>query len=172
MNAFKSEKSNNAYHKAKYFFTFTLLHTHSKNKMQAQDYITTLQMLPHPEGGYYKETYRSELQIQAEGFDGPRSMCTSIYFLLSKGQTSALHRIKSDEIWYYHDGDCLEIIEQDEQGNETITLLGKNVIQGEQLQHVVKAGKWFGARLHKDGAFCLVGCQVSPGFDFRDFELK
>ncbi len=140
--------------------------------MNADYYVEHLQMLPHPEGGFYKETYRSEMNISLDAFEGERSICTSIYFLLKAGQVSALHRIKSDEIWNYHDGDGIEIIEIDEQGNEIITRLGKHLHNGEVLQHVVKANRWFGARLPVDAAYCLVGCQVSPGFDFRDFELK
>ena len=140
--------------------------------MKAKDYIDQLGMLPHPEGGYYKETFRSSQEYSFNGFDGNRSICTSIYFLLEAGQSSALHRIKSDEIWYFHDGDGMEILEYDEQGNEIITLLGKDISRGQVLQYVVKAGRWFGGRLPKGAGFCLVGCQVSPGFDFRDFELK
>ena len=140
--------------------------------MTAKQYVDLLKMTPHPEGGFYKECFRSKQSIQFPDFEGERSVSTSIYFLLEKGQTSALHRIKSDEIWYFHDGQTLEIIELDEQGNEKITLLGKNLMSGEVLQHVVPAGIWFGARLAPNSEFCLVGCQVSPGFDFRDFELK
>ena len=139
--------------------------------MTSEDYIQHLQLIPHPEGGYFKETYRSPLEIALVGFDDERSISTSIYFLLEKGQQSALHRIKSDEIWFHQDGDCLEIIEIDEDNEEVITRLGKNIIQGEVLQHIVKAGRWFGARLKSESSFCLVACQVSPGFDFRDFEL-
>jgi hypothetical protein len=135
-------------------------------------YKNHLQLLPHPEGGHYAEVYRSPLEIEVNGFDGPRNMCTSIYFLLEAGETSALHRIKSDELWYHHDGGVLEIIEIDETGNEIITRLGKSIHEGCSLQHVVKAGRWFGARPLAGSEFCLVGCQVSPGFDFRDFELK
>ena len=140
--------------------------------MTSRNYIELLQMQPHPEGGYYKENFRSEKSFQFEDFDGERSICTSIYFLLEKGQTSALHRIKSDEIWYFHDGQTLEIIELDINGNEMITRLGKDISKGEVLQHVVLANVWFGARLAANSEFCLVGCQVSPGFDFKDFELK
>lgn len=140
--------------------------------MTSHFYINHFSLLPHPEGGYYKETFRSEKSFQFEGFEGERSISTSIYFLLEKGQTSALHRIKSDEIWYFHDGQTLEIIELDSNGNETITRLGKDISNGEVLQHVVPAGIWFGARLAAHSEFCLVGCQVSPGFDFKDFELK
>ena len=140
--------------------------------MTSHFYINHFSLLPHPEGGYYKETFRSEKSFQFEGFEGERSISTSIYFLLEKGQTSALHRIKSDEIWYFHDGQTLEIIEIDSNGNETIIRLGKDILNGEVLQHVVPAGIWFGARLAAHSEFCLVGCQVSPGFDFKDFELK
>ena len=140
--------------------------------MTSSDYIKHLQLKIHPEGGYYAEVYRNSQQYLFPGFDAERNIATSIYFLLEAGQTSALHRIKSDEIWYYHDGEGLEIIELDEKGNEIITALGKNIASGEVLQHVVIAGRWFGARLKQNANFCLVGCQVSPGFDFRDFELK
>ena len=135
-------------------------------------YKNHLRLQPHPEGGHYAEVYRSELEVNLQGFDGPRNLCTSIFFLLESGDISALHRIKSDELWYHHDGDILEIIEIDESGHEIITRLGKPIHDGCTLQHVVKAGRWFGARPSAESEFCLVGCQVSPGFDFRDFELK
>ncbi len=139
--------------------------------MTAKDYIDHYKMIPHPEGGHYLECYRSEQALDFPGFDGPRNYSTSILFLLEAGQTSALHRIKSDEIWYHHDGGCLVITEIDEQDNHHVTFLGKDFKTGQQLQHVVMAGRWFGARpLNTD--FVLVGCQVTPGFDFRDFELK
>ena len=135
-------------------------------------YKNHLRLQPHPEGGHYAEVYRSELEVNVQGFDGPRNLCTSIFFLLESGDISALHRIKSDELWYHHDGGILEIIEIDEAENEIITRLGKSIHDGCRLQHVVKAGRWFGARPSAESEFCLVGCQVSPGFDFRDFELK
>lgn len=140
--------------------------------MSAEKYIKALKMLPHPEGGFYKECFRSKEELSFKGFEGLRSLSTSIYFLLEQGQTSSLHRIKSDEIWYFHDGQTLEIIELDSEGNEIITRLGRNILEGDVLQHVVIAGRWFGARLSEGASFCLVGCQVSPGFDFKDFELK
>jgi predicted cupin superfamily sugar epimerase len=140
--------------------------------MTAKQYVDLLQMNPHPEGGFYKECFRSKEELNFYGFEGTRSLSTSIYFLLEQGQTSSLHRIKSDEIWYFHDGQTLEIIELDESGNELITRLGQNILDGDVLQHVVSAGRWFGARPSEGASFCLVGCQVSPGFDFKDFELK
>lgn len=128
-------------------------------------------MQSHPEGGYYLETHRSDVQLEFPHFEGQRSLCTSILFLLEKGQVSKAHRIKSDEIWYHHDGGTLEIIEWNEKGEKQTTLLGKNLAQGEVLQHVVKANRWFGSRPSSHAEFCLVGCQVSPGFDFHDFEM-
>jgi uncharacterized protein len=137
----------------------------------ARAYIDFYQMQAHPEGGFFKEIYKNPQEIQFSGFDGLRSVSTSILFLLEQGQQSKLHRIKSDEIWYFHAGQALEILEHDEQGNLHITRLGPDVLAGDKLQHVVPAGRWFGAKLPSDSMFALVGCQVSPGFDFRDFEL-
>jgi predicted cupin superfamily sugar epimerase len=139
--------------------------------MTASYYKEKLQLIKHPEGGHYVETFRSEREFIPDGWEGKRSMATSIIFLLEQGEISSMHRIKSDEIWYHHDGGCLHIIELNEAGEEIITRLGKNLEAGEVLQHVVPAGRWFGARPASDAEFVLVGCQVSPGFDFRDFEL-
>ena len=138
--------------------------------MTAKDYIQHLQLIPHPEGGYYKETYRSSTQIQADYFDGNRSVATSIYFLLRDTEKSHLHRIKSDEQWYYHAGEVLEIIVLHE-GKLTIQLLGKNIKNGESLHITVPAGAWFGSRVRNQKGFVLVSCVVAPGFDFADFEL-
>jgi predicted cupin superfamily sugar epimerase len=137
----------------------------------AKDIIAHFNMQVHPEGGYYKEVYRNTMELIFPGFQEPRSACTSIYFLLEKGQYSSMHRIKSDEIWYFHAGNALEIIERDEHGIIHVTRLGPDFLNGEKLQHIVPAGRWFGARLPANSEFALVGCQVSPGFDFRDFEL-
>jgi uncharacterized protein len=134
--------------------------------MNARDYIQTLSLLPHPEGGYYKETYRSEESIELKGFGGKRNFSTAIYFLLEKGNFSALHKIKSDEIWHFYTGDVLEIIEIDTQGELKVTELGEG-----NFQYCVPAGNWFGSRVKQGGKFSLVGCTVSPGFDFADFEM-
>lgn len=139
--------------------------------MNAEYYIEKLGLVEHPEGGYYRETYRNERKSDFEGFRGPRSWATSIYFLLTHEKSSAMHRIKSDEIWYYQDGDALEIMLADDSGTEQVVRLGKDIDQGCVMQFVVPAGMWFGARVAAGGAFTLVGCQVTPGFDFVDFEL-
>jgi predicted cupin superfamily sugar epimerase len=147
------------------------MQTVSSGAMTASDYIQHLGLEKHPEGGYYREVYRHSALSSFEGFDGPRNLSTSIYFLMTHEASSAMHRIKSDEIWYYHDGDPLEIIIQNEEGVEYIVRLGKSLDTGCVMQYVVPAGCWFGARVADGGAFTLVGCQVTPGFDFRDFEL-
>ena len=139
--------------------------------MNIQDYIQQLQLLPHPEGGYYKETYRSQATANFKGFDGERNYCTGIYFLIEKNNFSALHRIKSDEMWHFYAGDALEVIEITLEGKLIVTHVGSNLMKGEVFQYTVKAGHWFGSRVKEAGVFSLVGCTVSPGFDFNDFEM-
>ena len=136
-----------------------------------QQLIQNLNLIPHPEGGYFAEHYRSPERFSPSGFQGTRSFATSIYFLLEKGQFSALHKIKSDEIWHFYLGDPLEIIEIEPDGNLIKTVLGQNIANGEALSYVVKAGNWFGSRPLAGSNFSLVGCTVSPGFDFADFEM-
>lgn len=136
-----------------------------------------LDLIQHPEGGCYRETYRSPLNIPqtalSADFDGDRSVSTSIYFLLEFGELSALHRIASDELWHYYDGDCLTIWEITKGGELKKHLLGKHLETGAQPQLWIPAGSWFGSSI-EDGAeygFTLCGCTVAPGFDFADFEL-
>lgn len=134
-----------------------------------QNIIDKLEMLPHPEGGFYKETYRSSESVDTEM--GERSLSTGIYFLLPKGHVSHFHRIKSDEMWHFYSGDPLTIVEIDEQGKLITTTLGPNLDKGEIPQYVVKANRWFGSFPSDKSEFCFVGCTVSFGFDFTDFEL-
>ena len=136
----------------------------------ADYYIKHLNLIPHPEGGHYKETYRSAVSIEVYGCEGERSVSTAIYFLLQKDEKSHLHRIKSDELWFFHEGETLEVIVLN-QNVLNIYLLGRNLEQGEQLQLTVPAGAWFGSRIKNKVGFSLVSCTVAPGFDFRDFEL-
>jgi predicted cupin superfamily sugar epimerase len=134
--------------------------------MNAEHFIRKLNLLPHPEGGYYKETYRSKESLELKTFGGQRNYSTAIYFLLEKDNFSAFHRIKSDELWHFYAGDTLEVIEIDSEGELKITELGK-----ENFQYCVPAGNWFGSRVKTGGEFSLVGCTVAPGFDFADFEM-
>lgn len=135
----------------------------------AQTYIRSLQLLPHPEGGYYRETYRSASTLATA--NGERNVSTGIYFLLEAGNFSAFHRIRSDEMWHFYAGDVLEVIEIDAAGKLTVTAVGNTVEHGAVFQYVVKAGNWFASRVKAGGAFSLVGCTVAPGFDFADFEM-
>lgn len=139
---------------------------------KAQTLIKQLGLIEHPEGGYYKETYRSELALELNGFSGKRSIGTSIFFMMLGGQATLPHRIKSDEIWFFHDGDPCEIIEVNDDGIEEVTILGNDFAKGQVYQHVVKAGRWFYSRVSKEHDFCLAACHVNPGFDFQDFEIK
>lgn len=141
----------------------------------AEFYIQHLNLLPHPEGGYYREVYRSEVCLPAlalpKGFTGMRQICTSIYFLIEKQNFSAFHRIKSDEIWHFYGGDALEVIELRNDGSLKKTTLGRNLQSGERLQYTVKGHTWFASRVKTTGEFSLVACTVAPGFDFADFEI-
>lgn len=138
-----------------------------------QQLIQFYQLLPHPEGGYYKETYRSSESIPAdslsERFIGNRNFSTAIYFLLEENSFSAFHRIKSDECWHFYSGDAVDIHVLLENGNYELIKLGSNIEMGEQFQAIVPAGAWFASKTN--GTYSLVGCTVSPGFDFADFEL-
>lgn len=131
-------------------------------------------MQPHPEGGWYKETYRSEGAIPSSvlaGFDGDRSYATGIYFLLTKENFSAFHRIKSDEMWHFYDGDGLTVHEIKPDNEYVEHKLGLELENGEKPQLVIKAKSWFASEVKQGGSWCLVGCTVSPGFHFQDFEL-
>lgn len=143
-------------------------------KTHVDGLIKTFGLLPHPEGGWYRETYRSAelipLVALPERFDNSRSYCTAIYFLLESGDISALHRIKSDEIWHFYSGMSLTIHVITPQNEYYSLYLGSNLSVGETFQCVVPAGCWFGAEVNGDG-YSLVGCTVAPGFNFADFEM-
>lgn len=135
----------------------------------AQHLIDHLQLTPHPEGGYYRETYRAALETTTEG-GARRNASTAIYYLLENNNRSHFHRIQSDELWFFHQGQPLEVLLL-QSGQLTILTLGHDVAQGELLQAVVPAHTWFGARVQGGSGFSLVSCTVAPGFDFADFEL-
>ena len=144
-------------------------------KPTAQTYIDTLQMDAHPEGGFFKETYRSRHLINVTQGSGStpvqRSVSTGIYFLLEKNNFSAFHKIQSDEMWHFYAGQALEVLELNEHGELSCTRLGSDILGGEVHQHVVPANTWFASRVAAGGSFSLVGCTVAPGFDFADFCL-
>ena len=143
--------------------------------MTAEEAVARLGLLPHPEGGFYRETYRStEVLPRAalpERFAGPRAISTAILYLLPEGAKSRLHRIAADELWYFHLGGPLELIELSPDGKVEMTILGSDLARGEVLQKAVAAGRWFGARPRPGAGWSLLGCSVAPGFDFADFAL-
>jgi len=138
-------------------------------------WIERLQLAPHPEGGYFRETYRSPELVApgalTERFPGARAFSTAIYFLLPSNEVSRLHRLRSDELWHFYAGGALviAILQPGVAAREIV--LGRELEQGETLQAVVPAGAWFGARVRDPGSFTLAGCTVAPGFDYADFEL-
>jgi predicted cupin superfamily sugar epimerase len=142
---------------------------------KAEYYINKLGLEKHPEGGWFKEVYRSSEEVAKEHlperFSGSRHHSTSIYFLLTSDTFSAFHRIKSDELWHFYDGSSVTIYMIDKAGNFSEISLGKDIENGELLQYAVPHGVWFGAKVNKPDTFTLVGCTVAPGFHFDDFEL-
>jgi hypothetical protein len=141
----------------------------------AGEWIARLSLMPHPEGGYYREMYRSPGTIAEQslpvGYGGPRSYVTSIYFLLTSESPSRFHRLRSDELWYFHAGSALTVSIISPSGHLTKHRLGFDCAGGEALQCAVPAGGWFGAAVDVPDSFSLISCVVAPGFDFADFEL-
>lgn len=141
----------------------------------ASYWIQALNLQSHPEGGYYRQTYRADLLLQKEAlpkqFTGPRAACTAIYFLLQGADFSAFHRLRSDELWHFYSGTTLIVHILTADGQHLQIRLGPDPEAGEQLQAVVRAESWFASDLKDKNSFALVGCTVSPGFDFDDFEL-
>jgi len=141
----------------------------------ASFWVETYRMLPHPEGGYFAETYRAAETIPQEAlptrFAGPRSFSTAIYFLLESHHFSALHRIQADEVWHFYAGGPLHVYVITPDGALEVIRLGNNPEAGEVFQAVVPAGCWFGSKPADGTPYSLVGCTVAPGFDFADFEM-
>jgi len=137
----------------------------------AQEWIDKLNLQPHPEGGYFLETYRSEIMEKFDGFGGVRNVSTAIYFMLTKDNFSAFHRIKSDEMWHFYNGAPVSIYVINKSGELEVIKLGLDLSKGQQPQALVKAGCWFASRTEGDGEYTLTGCTVAPGFDFTDFEM-
>jgi len=142
--------------------------------MTVEAIVQQLNMQPHPEGGFYKETYRSALAVAGQQvvntFGEERKASTAIYFLLTGDLFSAFHKIKSDEVWHFYTGDAVDIYVLNNHGLKIIKL-GSDLAQGQVFQAVVKANDWFASKCTNCHGFSLVGCTVAPGFDFTDFEL-
>jgi predicted cupin superfamily sugar epimerase len=142
---------------------------------KAMEYITKLQLKPHPEGGFYKEMYRAGGLILSEHlprrYKSSRAFSTSIYFLLERNQFSSFHKLKSDELWHFYDGSTIIIYTIDKEGRLEKIKLGKDSNKGDSFQVQIKNNIHFAAELYNKSSFALVGCTVSPGFEFEDFEL-
>lgn len=145
--------------------------------LTADGLIRRLNLSPHPEGGHYRETYRASQVVATP--HGPRAASTAILFLLTAGESSSWHRIRSDELWHHHAGSALLIHELSPTGQVRSTRLGADLGSGEIPQHCVPAGHWFAAETtgpSREGdpaavPWSLMGCTVAPGFDFQDFQL-
>jgi predicted cupin superfamily sugar epimerase len=141
----------------------------------ANDWIDALQLAPHPEGGFFRETYRCPETIARQHlpprFPGDRSFVTAIYYLLRSEDFSALHRLNQDEIWHFYDGSSLTVHVIDPKGAYSAIRLGRQPRLGQALQAVVQGGCLFGARVDDPDSYALVGCTVAPGFDFADFKM-
>lgn len=146
-----------------------------KLKFTAEQLIRIHDLRPHPEGGYFRESYRSNESIPHTAlparYGGDRNYSTAIFYLLPAGSVSRLHRIASDEVWHLYLGGPLTIVELKPDGSVEQVILGSGVDHGQRLQHVVRGGTWFGAYPTPGSDYAFVGCTVAPGFDFSDFEI-
>jgi len=140
-----------------------------------QQIVQALELAPHPEGGYYKETYRSAGSIKTSSLDseyeGERNYSTAIYYLLTSDVFSAFHRIHQDETWHFYDGSALDLHIISPDGYYQLIKIGREIEKGEVPQFTVKGGDWFGASVREENSYSLCGCTVAPGFDFRDFDM-
>lgn len=147
-----------------------------ENENKIKTIVNQLGLEPHPEGGYFKELYRAEGEINKENlgsdYNGKRNYSTSIYFLLTSDSFSAFHRIKQDEIWHFYDGSPILLHEITPLGEHLKTVIGRDLSNGQVPQYVVPGGNWFAAEVIDKNSYSFVGCTVAPGFSFDDFELK
>ncbi len=143
--------------------------------LTAQEIIHRLQLLPLTiEGGYFRETYRSPLRHGPHAlppeYGGERNASTAIYYLLTPDTFSAIHRVKSDEVFHFYAGDPVEMLQLWPDGEASVVTIGNDLAAGQLPQLVVPGGVWQGCRLKSGGRWALMGCTVAPGFDYADFE--
>lgn len=141
----------------------------------AEEWIQILKLTPHPEGGYFREVYRSDEILSAESLarlgGTSRALSTSIYFLLKGDQVSRFHRLRSDEIWHHHDGASITLHLLRSDGSHITRVAGKESRKGDEPQVLIPRGTWFSAEVNDPTGYALVSCTVAPGFDFADFEM-
>lgn len=134
--------------------------------------IDKLNLLPHPEGGYYAETFRATEATNPQGrYPADRSTGTAIYYLLTPDTFSGMHILTSDEIFHFYLGDAVEQLQLFADGSHRVVEIGTGIVAGQRPQQVVPQNVWQGARLKPGGTFSLLGCTVAPGFDFADFTM-
>jgi len=134
--------------------------------MTVTDIIAEYGLQEHPEGGFYREVYRSSVMVNSPVVGEPRNTVTDIYFLLADGQVSRFHAVSHDEIWHFYGGDALVVVQLDSDGT-TETRLGNRL--GDKFKHVVRGNTYQAA--YTTGEYSFVGCTVAPGFDFKDFRF-
>lgn len=144
--------------------------------MKSADYwIQKLDLKPHPEGGFYSEVFRSSINVDLQklpiGYKGDRRVASSIYFMLRSGDISKMHRLKSDELWYYHCGSPIQIYIIDQEGNKHTKILGPDADNNESFCVHIPAGNIFAAEILKPDTYSLMSCVVAPAFEFDDFEM-
>lgn len=145
-------------------------------QLTADEVMNSLQLIPlEPEGGYFKEVYRSDETIDKaalpERFPGNRTLSTSIYYMLKKGMKSTAHRLKADEVWHFYLGGPLTLVEIAPDDTVKKTIMGNDLKSGQTLQYVFKRGTIFGAYLNEGVEYALIGTTVAPGFEYEDFEI-
>jgi uncharacterized protein len=143
--------------------------------MTAEEVKQLLQLEPHPrEGGFFRETYRSRWQVSAEylpdDFRGSRSIGTAIYYLITPGEFSALHRLPGSEVFHFYCGDPVIQLQLLPDGSSQAVLLGSDLLSGQRPQVIVRGHVWQGAKLVEGGKWALMGTTMSPGFDYADYE--
>ena len=143
--------------------------------ISANDIISHLNLEPLPgEGGFFRQTYKTAIRIDREqlpdGFKDGRNLCTAIYYLMTPDDFSSMHRVRSDEMWHFYFGDAVEQLQLRPDGNGEMVRIGTNILSGENVQVLVPAGVWQGARLKPGGRFALLGMTVAPGFEYTDYE--
>ena len=144
--------------------------------MTAEEVKKLLGLKPHPrEGGWYVRTYEAAELVAAAAFAdgryaGPRRTGTAIYYLLEPDTFSEMHRLQSDEVFHFYAGDAVEMLQLRESGSGAMVVIGNDLLRGQRPQVVVERGVWQGSRLVDGGRWALLGCTVSPGFEFEDYE--
>lgn len=143
--------------------------------VSARELVELYGLQPHPEGGYYRETYRSAGKLAQSAlpahYSGDRAFSTAIYYMLTEGSRSRFHRLGSDEFWHFYLGGPIVLAMLSAKGPARLVTLGQDVRAGQAVQQLIPAGTWFGAWLPPGVPYALVGCTVAPGFDFADFEV-